>query len=677
MAYSNTTLLGLNQPTTGQEPGVWGDDVNNGLTQLVELTIAGTNNITQDSDITLAVSNGNNASTFTSTATNSTVAQYYILNCTGSRTAARNIIAPASSRSFLVTNGTTGGYAITIKKTAGTGVSIAAGETAVVYYNTVTGDYAKAVSTVITGTVPTTNGGTGLTSFTANGVVYASSTSALATGSAFVFDGTNVGIGTSSPSAPLNVYTSTATTLNVDIKNAKAAGQGDTYLNLYKAPNGNSNGLALYTGTTQKWIVGTGITAIDDLFKIYNATTGSAAVTIDASSNVGIGTSSPDANSLTVFNKNINIKSGTGLAYQLNFYSNNSSTVPLTLTQDSDSSAYLWNRANSFLGFGTNNTERMRIDASGNFLVNGTTTPFTSSGRGVININGTSQALLGFTVGGTDKGYLYTDGTNITLSNTPSGALIFQTNATERARIDSSGNLSIGTTSSGNKLYVVGSAGTIARIQSTGSAVALQFSNSSNLEGYIEYSSSNMNFYTNATQRATIDSSGNLLIGKTATGDTTVGAYITPSGETHNTLSASTNASNTYIVYSTGASAYRFYVDLGGTIHATSTSITAISDASLKENVKDLETGLNEVMALKPRRFDWKNGDGTNVAGFIAQELETVLPELVYESKYSIDENGNDITKKSIKMGDILPTLVKAIQELSAEVNQLKQKLGV
>ena len=45
-------------------------------------------------------------------------------------------------------------------------------------------------------------------------------------------------------------------------------------------------------------------------------------------------------------------------------------------------------------------------------------------------------------------------------------------------------------------------------------------------------------------------------------------------------------------------------------------------------SIKDLETGLSEVMSLKPRRFDWKNGDGENVAGFIAQEVETVLPDL-------------------------------------------------
>ena len=61
------------------------------------------------------------------------------------------------------------------------------------------------LTTHVSGTLPTANGGTNLTSFTANGVVYASSSSVLATGSAFVFDGTNVGIGTSSATGKLDV----------------------------------------------------------------------------------------------------------------------------------------------------------------------------------------------------------------------------------------------------------------------------------------------------------------------------------------------------------------------------------------------------------------------------------------------------------------------------------------
>lgn len=142
--------------------------------------------------------------------------------------------------------------------------------------------YATSTSALTTGTLPVTAGGTALTSFTANGVVYASSTSALATGSALTFDGTD-----------LSILTSTATTLNLNIRNTKATGQGDAYINVYKAANGNSNGVAFYTGTTQKWAIGTGITAVDDLFKIYNATTGASAVTIDASSNVGVGITTP------------------------------------------------------------------------------------------------------------------------------------------------------------------------------------------------------------------------------------------------------------------------------------------------------------------------------------------------------------------------------------------------
>ena len=183
MTYANTTLLGLNQPTTGSESGVWGDDVNNGFTQLVDLAVAGTNNITQDSDITLAISNGSNSSSFTSTATNSTVAQYAILNCTGSRTAARNIIVPASSKLYVIYNNTSGGFAITVKKSAGTGVAIANGEKALIYYDNVTAtDVVKIVSTTTLGTVTTGTwnasvigaayGGTGVANNAANTITF-------------------------------------------------------------------------------------------------------------------------------------------------------------------------------------------------------------------------------------------------------------------------------------------------------------------------------------------------------------------------------------------------------------------------------------------------------------------------------------------------------------------------
>jgi hypothetical protein len=136
---------------------------------------------------------------------------------------------------------------------------------------------------------------------------------------------------------------------------------------------------------------------------------------------------------------------------------------------------------------------------------------------------------------------------------------------------------------------------------------------------------------------------------------------------------ASSSGQNNYHLYSTGAAAFRFYVSSAGAINATSTSITGISDISLKENIRDLETGLTEVMALRPRRFDWKEETKLpekNNAGFIAQEVEQVLPELVYDYQYDAD-----VTKKALKMGDILPTLVNAIQEQQTIINDLKARI--
>jgi hypothetical protein len=139
--------------------------------------------------------------------------------------------------------------------------------------------------------------------------------------------------------------------------------------------------------------------------------------------------------------------------------------------------------------------------------------------------------------------------------------------------------------------------------------------------------------------------------------------------------SSSSNSNVTYELYSTGAGAYRFYVGYGGTIYATSIVITAISDERLKENIKDIDKGLNDILLLKPRRFDWKEGKGQdkkNVAGFIAQEFENVFPECISTTKAGAD----GIEYKNINHETLIPTLVKAIQELNAKVTALEAQLG-
>jgi len=174
------------------------------------------------------------------------------------------------------------------------------------------------------------------------------------------------------------------------------------------------------------------------------------------------------------------------------------------------------------------------------------------------------------------------------------------------------------------------------------------------------------------SQLMTLDASGNLLVGKTASSVTTAGFQTTSTGEVSAALAASTDGSTQWTTYSTGAAAFRFYVGMGGTVFATNTTISAISDARFKENVQDIDVGLGAILALKPRKFDWKDGKGKNIKGdrgFIAQEFETVFPNLIDEWKDKAPEG--EAPYKSVRQ-DLIPVLVKAIQELTARVEALE-----
>jgi hypothetical protein len=164
-----------------------------------------------------------------------------------------------------------------------------------------------------------------------------------------------------------------------------------------------------------------------------------------------------------------------------------------------------------------------------------------------------------------------------------------------------------------------------------------------------------------------IDSSGNLLIATTSTNETaSVGVRLINNGGIRSTRSESTSAASTMDVYSTGASAFRFYVDMAGTVFATNTTISAISDQRYKENIRDLDVGLDAVMQLRPRKFDWKEGKGQDIKdcrGFIAQEFEQVFPDLIDTWKDPAPEGEEPY--KSVRQ-DLIPVLVKAIQELKA-----------
>lgn len=114
MASSYTPILRLTLPTTGELTGTWGSTVNTGVTSLLEASVSGTASITMvDADYTLSTANG-----VTDEARN------MFVTLTGTLTAAKNVICPAVSKLYSVYNNTSGGYAITFKTSAGTGISV-------------------------------------------------------------------------------------------------------------------------------------------------------------------------------------------------------------------------------------------------------------------------------------------------------------------------------------------------------------------------------------------------------------------------------------------------------------------------------------------------------------------------------------------------------------------------
>jgi hypothetical protein len=138
MTVNYTTNLALAQPVTGTESGTWGDDVNNGLTAYLDASIAGTQSIAiTTADVTLSNTQGTN----TGTNLTGSSAQYAILNITGAMTAARNLILPSLSKTYVVYNNTTGGFTLTIKGASTTGIAMVNGERAVIAY--IGSDYVK------------------------------------------------------------------------------------------------------------------------------------------------------------------------------------------------------------------------------------------------------------------------------------------------------------------------------------------------------------------------------------------------------------------------------------------------------------------------------------------------------------------------------------------------------
>ena len=101
-------------------------------------------------------------------------------------------------------------------------------------------------------------------------------------------------------------------------------------------------------------------------------------------------------------------------------------------------------------------------------------------------------------------------------------------------------------------------------------------------------------------------------------------------------------------------------------------STTIASDAKLKENVKDLNYGLKDVLDIRPVSFDWKKDKKEDI-GVIAQEIEKIIPEVVVE----VDTLNSEDTHKTVDYAKLTSVLIKAVQEQQQQINELKEKLDV
>ena len=104
----------------------------------------------------------------------------------------------------------------------------------------------------------------------------------------------------------------------------------------------------------------------------------------------------------------------------------------------------------------------------------------------------------------------------------------------------------------------------------------------------------------------------------------------------------------------------------------TSTVYATTSDYRLKENVVELTGALDRISQLKPSRFNFIEDAETTVDGFLAHEVQEIVPEAIVGDKDAVDDEGNAMYQ-GIDQSKLVPLLVASIQELKAEIDELKK----
>jgi hypothetical protein len=481
----------------------------------------------------------------------------------------------------------------------------------------------------------------------------------------------NVGIGTASPVSKLNVLGPSAVTSFTGSTRLGVTVDGAASTNDYSGIDFTSGGGNLPRSRIASYFGGGGSYLQFGTSNNYGSGITNTALTIDPSGNVGIGTASPGSK-LSVVGPSAFTVNGDGSTTPLILQNNNtpaSPSVPVVkLAFDNNGfikssiNAAVYN--NDYMTFNVgSDTERMRIDSSGNVGIGVTTfgNRKLETGGTLPSSGGYSYAVLGagtFPSGATTEANCFTSfpATQAASFTIPALNHFIAVQSTFGAssvvtnqygfRVDSS---LTGATNNYGFYSNIAAASNRWNFYAAGTAEnymagRLGIGNSTFLDSEmlrITQASAKVALFVEITAAS---STGNPGIGirKQDNDNTTNQTYVSF------TYNAGGNGAGG--IQGNGANGVQFY---------------SSSDARLKENVVDLDGQLAKILALKPRKFDFINGP-KDCTGFIAQEMETVYPDSVGEDVDGFKTIGGISVMEA--------RLIKAIQELTARVAELEAK---
>jgi hypothetical protein len=346
------------------------------------------------------------------------------------------------------------------------------------------------------------------------------------------------------------------------------------------------------------------------------------------------------ANGVTYLNGSKVVTSGTALVFD-------GTNLGVAVTPAAWSSGY---KAIQIQGGALNSGATSQLDLSQNFSNVGGTNIYTT----------TNAASLYRQDAGAHKWF-----------NAPSGTAGNAITFTQAMTLDASGRLGIGTTSPASQLHIYPSTANVftegLRVNREGQTGQYTIVNYASGIGRIVavdslFNAPSLGFFTSSdgstqTERARIDSSGNLLVGNTSVTATpaTGFCFSNPKGDTYAALGHPNGSAsgNFYAIFNYNSSVIGSITQTG----TTAVLFNTTSDQRLKENIKDSESSSSLIDSLKVRQFDWKSDNSHQRYGFVAQELVTVAPEAVHQPT-------DPEAMMAVDYSKLVPMLVKEVQSL-------------